>query len=119
MKEELLKLIKENPDLDVVVMADTQELTYDYGYLLLEKIKAYDYGYLLLEKIKAEVTDIYNSPDDETIYFDKEDIVEELRNYLADNEEYANMSDEEYDKMCEEKAKDYFYKKAIVVWGSN
>lgn len=106
MKEELLKLIKENPNLDVVVMASTQELTYDYGYLLLEKIK-------------AEVTDIYNSPDDETIYFDKEDIVEELRNYLADNEEYVNMSDEEYDKMCEEKANDYFYKKAIVVWASN
>ena len=106
MKEELLKLIKENPDLDVVVMANTQELTYDYGYLLLEKIR-------------AEVTDIYNSPDDETIYFDKEDIVEELRDYLADNEEYANMSDEEYDKMCEEKAKDYFYKKAIVIWAEN
>lgn len=106
MKEELLKLIKENPDLDVVVMANTQELTYDYGYLLLEKIK-------------AEVTDIYNSPDDETIYFDKEDIVEELRIYLANNEEYVNMSDEEYDAMCEEKAKDYFYKKAIVVWASN
>lgn len=106
MKEELLKLIKENPDLDVVVMVNTQELTYDYGYLLLEKIR-------------AEVTDIYNSPDDETIYFDKEDIVEELRNYLANNEEYANMSDEEYDKMCEEKAKDYFYKKAIVIWAEN
>lgn len=106
MNEELLKLIKENPNLDVVVMVNTQELTYDYGYLLLEKIR-------------AEVTDIYNSPDDETIYFDKEDIVEELRDYLANNEEYVNMSDEEYDKMCEEKAKDYFYKKAIVIWAEN
>ena len=29
------------------------------------------------------------------------------------------MSDEEYDKMCEEKAKDYFYKRAIVIWVRN
>lgn len=106
MKEELLKLIKENPNLDIVVMASTQDLTDEYGYLLLERIK-------------VEVTDIYNSPDCETLYFDKKDIVEELRNYLADNEEYSKMSDDEYDKMCEEKAKDYFYKRAIVIWAGN
>lgn len=106
MKEELLKLIRENPNLDVVVMANTQELTDEYGYLLLEKIN-------------VEVADIYNSPYDERIYFDKYDVVEKLREYLADNKEYADMNDEEYDKMCEEKAKDYFYKKAIVIWASN
>ena len=106
MKEELLKLIRENPNLDVVVMANTQEFTDEYGWILLEKLR-------------GEVADIYKSPDFETLYFDKEEIVEELREYLADNEQYASMSDEEYDKMCEEKAKDYFYKKAIVVWASN
>ena len=106
MKEELLKLIKENPDLDIVIMASTQDLTDDYGYLLLEKLS-------------VEVADIYNHPLDERIYFDKVDIIEELREYFADNEQYANMSDEEYDKMCEEKAKDYFYKKAIVIWAGN
>ena len=106
MKEELLKLIRENPNLDVVVMANTQEFTDEYGWILLEKLR-------------GEVADIYKSPDFETLYFDKEEIVEELREYLADNEQYASMSDEEYDKMCEEKAKDYFYKKAIVVWAGN
>ena len=49
----------------------------------------------------------------------KYDVVEELREYLADNKEYADINDDEYDKMCEEKAKDYFYKKAIVVWASS
>lgn len=106
MKDKLLKLIKENPNLDVVVMASTDDLIDEYGYLLLEKIK-------------VEITDIYNSPYDEYIYFDKDDVVEKLKEYLADNKEYADMSDEEYDKMCEEKAKDYYYKKAIVIWASN
>ena len=103
---EIIELIKENPELEIVVMANTQNLTDEYGYLLLEKIK-------------VEVTDIYNSPDCETLYFNKKDIVEELRNYLSDNEEYEEMTDDEYDKMCEEKAKDYFYKRAIVIWASN
>lgn len=105
MKEELLKLIKENPNLDVVVMASTQELTDEYGYLLLEKIK-------------AEVTDIYNSPDNETIYFDKQDIIDELHAYL-NTEDNKDLTDEEYDKLCEEKARDYFRKKAIVIWADN
>lgn len=105
MKEELLKLIKENPNLDMVVMASTDDLIDEYGYLLLEKIK-------------VEVADIYNSPSNERIYFDKEDVVEELREFLA-SEEYIDMPDKEYDKMCEEKAKDYFYKRAIVIWGGN
>lgn len=106
MKDELLKLVKENPDLDIVVMANTQEFTDEYGWILLERLK-------------GEVVDIYRSPDFETLYFDKEEIIEELRSYLADNEEYVNMSDEEYDKMCEEKSKDYFCKKAIVIWAEN
>lgn len=106
MKEDLIKIIKENPNLDIVVMASTQELTDEYGYLLLENIR-------------VEVVDIYNSPNNETLYFDEEEIVDELREYLSDKEEYTEMTDEEYDKMCEEKAKDYFYKRAIVIWASN
>lgn len=103
---EIIKLIKENPELEIVVMASTEELTDEYGYLLLNKIN-------------VEVADIYNSPTNDCIYFDKEEIVDELREYLSDKEEYAEMTDEEYDKMCEEKAKDYFYKRAIVIWASN
>ena len=103
---EIIELIKENPDLEIVVMANTQELTDEYGWLLLEKLR-------------IEVADIYKSLDNETLYFDKEKIVDEIREYLADKEEYVEMTDEEYDKMCDEKAKDYFYKRAIVIWASN
>ena len=105
-KEELIKIIKKNKDLDIVVMVSTDELSDEYGSLLMENLR-------------VEVTDIYNSPQEEIIYFDKDDVIEELQNYFADNEEYMNMSDEEYEKMCEDKAKDYFYKRAIVIWARN
>lgn len=106
MNEKLVKIIQENPDLDIVVMASTDELTDEYGSILMEKLN-------------IEVTDIYNSPRDEIIYFDKDDVVDELRDFLANDEEYIDMSDDEYDKVCEEKAKDYFYKRAIVIWARN
>ena len=105
-KEELIKIIEENKDLDIVVMASTDDLIDEYGSILMEKLN-------------IEVTDIYNSPRDEVIYFDKDDVVDELRDFLADDEKYINMSDDEYDKACEEKAKEYFYKRAIVIWARN
>ena len=105
-KEELIKIIQDNKDLDIVVMASTDELSDEYGSILMENLR-------------VEVTDIYNSLQEDVIYFDKDDIIEELRNYLADDEEYKDISDEEYDKICEEKAKDYFYKRAIVIWARN
>ena len=103
---EIIELIKENPELEIVVMASTQEFTDEYGWFLLEELR-------------IEVADIYKSLDNETLYFDEEEIVDEIRESLADKEEFAEMTDEEYDKMCEEKAKDYFYKRAIVIWASN
>ena len=106
MNEKLVKIIQENPNLDIVVMASTDELTDEYGSILMEKLN-------------IEVANIYNSPRDEIIYFDKDDVVDELRDFLADDEEYIDMSDDEYDKVCEEKAKDYFYKRAIVIWARN
>lgn len=106
LKDEFIKIIEENKDLDIVAMVSTDELTDDYGYLLMEKLS-------------VEVMDIYESPRGDLIYFDKDDVVDELRDYLADDEEYMNLSDDEYDKVCEEKAKDYFYKRAIVIWARN
>ncbi len=37
-KQDLLKLIKNNPNLDVVCMCSTDELTDEYSYLYLAKL---------------------------------------------------------------------------------
>lgn len=105
MNKELVKLINENPELDVVVMASTDSLTDEYGSILLESLR-------------AEVADIYNSPYSETIYFCKEDVIDRLMDVLCDEEEYSSLPDDEYEKMCEIKANDYFYKKVIVIWAN-
>lgn len=105
MNKELVKLINENPELDVVVMASTDSLTDEYGSILLESLR-------------AEVADIYNSPCSETIYFCKEDVIDRLMDVLCDEEEYSSLPDDEYEKMCEIKANDYFYKKVIVIWAN-
>lgn len=104
MNEKLIKIIQENPDLDIVVMASTDEFTDDYGSILLEKLN-------------VEVMDIYESPTSDYIFFDEYDVIDELREALADDN--GDLNEEEYEKLCEEKAKDYFYKKAIVIWASN
>ena len=46
LKDEFIKIIEENKDLDIVAMVSTDELTDDYGYLLMEKLS-------------VEVMDIY------------------------------------------------------------
>ena len=104
MNEKLVKIIQENPDLDIVVMASTDEFTDEYGSILLEKLN-------------VEVMDIYESPTSDYIFFDEYDVIDELREALADDN--GDLNEEEYEKLCEEKAKDYFYKKAIVIWASN
>lgn len=104
MNEKLVKIIQENPDLDIVVMASTDELTDDYGSILLEKLN-------------VEVMDIYESPTSDYIFFDEYDVIDELRETLADDN--GDLNEEEYEKLCEETAKKYYYKKAIVIWASN
>lgn len=104
MNEKLVKIIQDNPDLDIVVMASTDELTDDYGSILLEKLN-------------VEVMDIYESPTSDYIFFDEYDVIDELRETLADDN--GDLNEEEYEKLCEENAKKYYYKKAIVIWGRN
>lgn len=104
MNEKLVRIIQENPDLDIVVMASTDELTDDYGSILLEKLN-------------VEVMDIYESPTSDYIFFDEYDVIDELREALADDN--GDLNEEEYEKLCKETAKKYYYKKAIVIWARN
>lgn len=105
-KEEIIKILNDNKDLDIVCMISTDELTDEYGYLLMEKLR-------------VEVSDIYISPnDDEHIYFDRFDVVDELREILCEKVS-LEMTDTEFDELCEKEADKYFYKKAIVIWARN
>lgn len=86
-KEELIKLVQENPDLPVVFFAQNDEFCYDYGATVFKNFYCYtatiyvDYKY-----------------DDCTYYDDVDDIIEEYRDRLCDDEEYKDLEDEEFEK---------------------
>lgn len=84
--EELLKLIQENPELPLVFMVNGGELA-----------DPYDYCYTMIKDYSADVKTIWLFQDR---YYDHIiDITEAVQDYLCDEEEYENLSNEEFDKV--------------------
>lgn len=107
-KEELAKLIQENPELPLVFMISNDEVAGDYGSTVYEKFIAY----------KSEVYK-YEYFGDLIFTDDKYDVFEYYANELADNEEYKKLQKEEYDKAIDkyvdEKVEHY---EAIVIYAN-
>lgn len=100
----LLKLISENPDLEILPMVDS------------ECVQSDDYSCWLSTWGDAKVDYYYSTK--ERIYFkdyDFEDVVEKFMDENSDEEEYKNLSDEEFEKIAEEKVEAYNWVKAIIV----
>lgn len=99
----LMKLIKEKPKLRIVPMVDSEIVGDDYSYW------AGSFGDARLEEIWV---------DDERIYFkdeDFEDLVEKKRDNMADEEEFKNLTDEEFDKYAENYVENLKWEEVIVV----
>ena len=60
----------------------------------------YDYGCTIFEGCKSRVGTVWF--DDERMYDDKDEVVDEWRYRYCDDEKYKDMSDEEFDKAMEE-----------------
>lgn len=50
------------------------------------------------------------------VWMDKEDYAEKLSDDLCDEEEYKDMTNEEYDKMIDQKVNETEFVKAIVIY---
>lgn len=98
---ELKKLIIENPELPLLVFCGEDAVCQDYSYSM-----AY-VNHCLIQSLA-----LYNNE----IWMDKEDYTDRLRDDLCDKEEYENLSDEEYDKMIEQKVAETEFVKAIVIF---
>lgn len=99
--EELRKLIEENPDLPLVFLVPVDDLDDSYGYMAFQNSSCY-------------ISEVYFYED----YYreDKRDVVEYYGDYLADEEEYKDLSDEEYEKVIEDYVDNNVeHYKAIVV----
>lgn len=100
-REELTKLMKENPELPIVFLAQNDEFIDGYGSTFFENFYCkVDTVYLFEEEYS-----------DDLIY-----VTEYYSDKLCDEEEYINLSDDEFDeainKYIEENVEHY---KAIII----
>ena len=87
-KQELIKLIQENPNLPLVFMMSNDEVAGDYGSTVMEDFWAYK-------------TVVYKYERWGDLYFsdDERDIIEYYCNEFCDEEKYQDLSQEEYEKV--------------------
>lgn len=108
---ELRKIIAENPELPIVVMVGREAALEEYGYTYCEVVIA-EVG---------EILDCYTPWKKEIVYNDREDFEEDLADYLCEKKEYAEMSDEGFEKVLEEEKAKYepYWIKAIIIKADN
>ena len=98
----LLKLIKENPKLEIVPMVDTECVFSD------------DYSCWMAEWGKTKVDEYWCG--NERIYFKEQDFDTLVEDFIDNNyEDYPGLTDVELEKLAEEKVNSYKWVKAIVV----
>ena len=96
----LRNLILENPDLLVLIFCGEEAYSGEYAY---EQANA--------SKGQIETLTLYDD-----IWLNEEDYRDKLSDDLCDEEEYKYLSDEEYEKMLDQKIAETEFVKAIVIW---
>lgn len=98
---ELRKLIIENPDFPLLFFAG------DDAYV----DEGYQYTMAYASNASIQELTLYND-----VWMDKDDYAEKLGDDLDFEEEYKDMTDEEYDEMINQKVNETEFVKAIVIY---
>lgn len=101
--EELLKLVKENPDLPLVFFADSDDVCADYSYTFMKS-----------RRVSKGV--IYESDINDIIYTDKDDYVEALCDNYEDDVRYSNLTDAQYEQEMQKEADRAPHYEAIIIY---
>ena len=106
--KELRQLIIDNPDLPLAIFATEEANNGEY------------YSIVSTEVLWARITEIalYETQYD-SLFVERDEYKDRLRDDLCDEEEYANLSDEEYDKVVEKKLSEIEFTKCIFVCVGN
>lgn len=96
----LKTLILDNPDLPVLLFVGEEAYSGEYAY---EQANA--------SKGEIETLTLYDD-----MWLNEEDYRDKLSDDLCDEEEYKDLSDEEYEKMLDQKIAETEFVKAIVIW---
>lgn len=110
---ELRKLIAENPDLPIVVLAS-------------EEANSGEWGWQYCCNVSCEVQEILDvktpyDREDGIIFHDRGDFEEAIADHKCDLESYKSMSDHEFDEAVRREAAMYdrCWRKVIAVYASN
>ena len=102
IKNKLLELIQNNPDLPIIVCADNYNVNYDYDYTLYTNLS-----------VDIEELTFYN----DEVWLEYDDVEDRIRDNLACDDKYADLSGEEFDKVVEDYIKDnYIFEKYICIY---
>lgn len=97
---ELRKLILENPDLPLLIFAGEDAWQGEWCYNQVDASSG-----------RVEELTLYGDR-----WMDRDDYEEELADDLCDEEEYKNLSDEEFFKIIEQKVAETEFCRAIVIY---
>ena len=107
--EELKKLIAENPDLPIVVLASEDANCGDYSWMYCSNI------YFSIDEILC--CDFYDH--NEVVFDDREEFEEKIADLLW--YDYKDKSEEEYEAAIKQELEKYepYWKKVIAIWATN
>ena len=109
--DELRKLIIENPDLPMLVMAGQDCNIGDWSWMTC--------GYV--HCVIGEFLDCDQTVNDERVYTDRDDFAEDFEDHLYDPELHDGLTEEAWDKLVQAEVAEYdpFWKKCIIVYIDN
>lgn len=107
--DELKKLIAENPDLPIVVLAGEEASSHDWYWTYCSSI-----SFAISEILDCEFYDY-----DDTVFTDRDRLEEKIGDDLYD--EYYGKPEEEYDAAVNRELEKYepYWKKVIAIYASN
>lgn len=109
--DELKQLIAENPDLPIVVFAGDDANTGDYTYMSCNYVSA----------TKGEFLDCDQQIDECRCYTDRDDFEDDVADFLAGEEQYRDLPDDEFNALVERTVNEYddFWKPCILLLVDN
>jgi hypothetical protein len=107
--DELKKLIFENPDLPIVVLAGEEASGYDYYWTYCSSVSCHI----------SEILDCDYYDYDDIIFTDRDRLEEKIEDDLYDD--YHDKSEEEYDSAVKRKLAELepYWKKVIAIYATN
>lgn len=96
----LAELIQNNPGIEIITCVDEDDIDEDSGT-----------GIKVFSNCRIDDLTIINNR-----YMDRDEVDDYLRKIYEDKEEYSNLSDEEFNKACQNEVNKYKFKKYIVLY---